>query len=101
MSIFSVIVVSLIVFFSLKRKKNEESQPNEWVVCEEGEVRETFLSKEEEFHREKIVTEKANKTEAKQHEEKDEIKIFSDRQGKEFSLREAVIYSTILERPYK
>lgn len=101
MSIFYVIVISLIVFFSLKRKKNEEPQSDERVVYDEEGVEEMFLSKEEEIHREKIVAEKADKTEVKQQVEKDEIKTFSDKQEKEFSLREAVIYSSILERPYK
>ncbi len=101
MSIFYVIVISLIVFFSLKRKKNEETQPSEWIDDGEDVLEEAFLSKEKEIHCEKIVTEKANKTEVKQQVEKDEIKTFSDKQGKEFSLKEAVIYSAILERPYK
>lgn len=101
MSIFYVILLSLIVFFTFGRKKYKENQSETEHVSDFDEIEEeVFLSKEEALH-DDIIIEKLNNEEVKTEIKLDDKKILSEEQSKKFSLKEAVIYSAILERPYK
>ncbi len=101
MSVFYVILLSLIVFFTFGRKKYKENQSETEYVSDFNEIEEdVFLSKEEALH-DDIIIEKLNNEEVKTEIKLDDKKILSEEQSKNFSLKEAVIYSAILERPYK
>lgn len=101
MSIFYVILLSIIVFFTFSRKKYKENQSETEYVSDFDEIEEdVFLSKEEALH-DDIIIEKLNNEEVKTEIKLDDKKILSEEQSKKFSLKEAVIYSAILERPYK
>ncbi len=102
MSVFFITLILFVAFFVVKvRKVLAEPLQESKQACDLEEIIEedTFQEKvyccdvERELHRaEEKVSEQVRK---------EEKQIVSVEQNKKFSLKEAVIYSAILERPYK
>lgn len=98
----SVIVFTLILLVTMislkKRKKEEESfEPQQFFEFEENNI-------EEVKEKTPIVEEKKVKNNCEGErtiQENEKKQINSVEENKKFSLKEAVIYSSILERPYK
>ncbi|MEE1119048.1 MAG: hypothetical protein U0K90_03880 [Bacteroidales bacterium] len=99
----SVIVFTLILLVTMislkKRKKEEESfEPQQFFEFEENNIEE-FKEKTPIVEEKKVKNNCEGEITIQENEEKKQIN--SIEENKKFSLKEAVIYSSILERPYK
>ena len=102
MSVFFITLILFVAFFVVKvRKVLAEPLQESKQVCDLEEII------EEDTLQEKVsccdVERELHRAEEKVSEQvrKEEKQIVSVEQNKKFSLKEAVIYSAILERPYK
>ena len=102
MSVFFITLILFVAFFVVKvRKVLAEPLQESKQACDLEEII------EEDTLQEKVsccdVERELHRTEEKVSEQvrKEEKQIVSVEQNKKFSLKEAVIYSAILERPYK
>ncbi len=98
----SVIVFTLILLVTMislkKRKKEEESfEPQQFFEFEENNIEE-FKEKTPIVEEKKVKNNCEGERTIQENEKK---QINSVEENKKFSLKEAVIYSSILERPYK
>lgn len=98
----SVIVFTLILLVTMislkKRKKEEESlEPQQFFEFEENNIEE-FKEKTPIVEEKKVKNNCEGERTIQENEKK---QINSIEENKKFSLKEAVIYSSILERPYK
>lgn len=98
----SVIVFTLILLVTMislkKRKKEEESlEPQQFFELEENNIEE-FKEKTPIVEEKKVKNNCEGERTIQENEKK---QINSVEENKKFSLKEAVIYSSILERPYK
>lgn len=103
MSVFFITLVLLVGVFFVRviKAMREPFQENEQ-VCDLEEITDIEDTLQEEVSYTSNVKKDVHKErdEIEQIEKKDK-QILSVEQNKKFSLRDAVIYSTILERPYK
>ena len=103
MSVFFITLILLVGVFFVRviKAMREPFQENEQ-ICD----LEVFTDMQDTFQEEVSYTNNVKKDIHKEGDEieqieKEEKQILSVEQDKKFSLRDAVIYSTILERPYK
>lgn len=103
MSVFFITLILLVGVFFVRVIKvmREPFQENEQ-VCDLGVITDVEDTLQEEVSYTSNVKKDVHKEKDKIEQiEKEEKQILSVEQDKKFSLRDAVIYSTILERPYK
>ncbi len=105
MSVFFITLILFVVFFVVKVRKviNEPLQESEQVCdLEVIEDIEDALQEQVSYTYENDVVKNVHKEDSEIEQiEKQEKQILSVEHNKKFSLKEAVIYSAILERPYK
>ncbi len=105
MSVFFITLILFVVFFVVKVRKvlNEPLQESEQVCdLEIIEDREDTLQEQVSYTYAGDVVKNVYKEDVEIEQiEKQEKQILSVEHNKKFSLKEAVIYSAILERPYK
>ncbi|MCQ2327127.1 MAG: hypothetical protein MJZ71_06140 [Bacteroidales bacterium] len=97
----SIILLILLVVLSFSKKKvpqvQEQTQGNfddTSAVFDDIEDKKDFINRKEEVKKENFVTTKKDTKPTQQKQE-------TEKKQKSFDLRQAVIYSTILDRPYK
>lgn len=97
-----VIIILLIVIFVLYRKiRNSKEVESGSVIDSDSSVSQDFETDELSFEDKKMEFDSVVAEQAKieTYEEKEQVSV--EENDRKFSLRDAVIYSAILDRPYK
>lgn len=97
-----VIIILLIVIFVLYRKiRNSKEVESGSVIDSDSSVSQDFETDELSFEDKKMEFDSvvAEQAKVETYEEKEQVSV--EENDRKFSLRDAVIYSAILDRPYK
>lgn len=97
-----VIIILLIVIFVLYRKiRNSKEVESGSVIDSDSSVSQDFETDELSFEDKKMEFDSvvAEQEKVETYEEKEQVSV--EENDRKFSLRDAVIYSAILDRPYK